>query len=57
MFLDIGNVEQVETQVIDLMDKDLSSEMGMEEAAAEMNGKGVRTIMLATGIGVTKYNK
>ena len=39
------------------MDKDLSSELGMEEAAAEMHEKGIRTIILSTSIGITKYNK
>jgi len=56
-YLDLASVERVDNQVIDLMDIDLGNLEEMERAVKTLNESRVRTIMLSSGAGITKYNR
>ena len=56
-FLDVGNAEHVEEQIVDLMDTDLGNNTGMKEAIRKLGASSVRTVMVSTGAGGTEYNK
>ena len=56
-FLDIGGMEHMDNQIIDLMDTDLGNPSEVEEAVRTLNSSNVRTSMLSSGAGITKYNR
>ena len=56
-YLDAANAQYMEEQIIDLMDRDLGDDREMEKVAKELGNKTARTIMMSTGIGITRYNE
>ena len=56
-FLDLDGIEHVRDQIIDLMDTDLGNPSEMEEAIKTLKSSSVRTIMISSGAGISKYNR
>jgi len=56
-FLDIGSTEHVDNHIIDLMDIDLGNPSEIEKAVRTLNSSSVRTTMVSSGAGISKYNR
>jgi hypothetical protein len=55
-FLGVDSAEHMEDQIVDLMDTDLGNPSEMEKAIMTLNSSSLRTIMLSSGAGTSKYS-